>query len=809
MVAPRFRPLRSSLLALLLGTLGASGLQAADGKFPDIHSGEKALRLLLETGDLGPLRKRAAEIGSRELQKERQEALKAKAAGGRANADAGSWVSIGPSYRTITGGGPSNDGDNSGLAAGIAVHPTDPKTIWLATSGGGVWKTTDGGMNWRPTTETLGPLPTGAIAVSRSNPNRVYVGTGCGDSSSSYQSLSGFGVLISSDGGESWRISPAGAAPGGVFYELSVDPANPDAVLAATDKGVQRSTDGGDSWRTVVGVPAYSLSRASADPKVVFAGTWSPPQSGSTVSAVPGSVWKSTDGGATFVEKASGLPEPVSTRARPEVAVAPSDPSRVYALFSDTSNLQIDMVASTDGGESWTPLGLGGKRVDILGSQGNYFSDMAVDPGNPNVVYAGGLDRWKTSDGGTSWTKISRWQGLSAAPYVHADQHATAFGADGALYFTTDGGIYKSTDGGLSFTSLNRGLVSFQFYKICQTPASPDLILGGAQDNGTSMRVQGSEFREVVGGDGFGCLAHPTNPQILHASVYLEYIVRSIDGGVTWRDAYTGITDAGDDSLGWFPTILVRHPISFDTLYTSSLKKLWMSTDGGTVWSTPSGTIGVAGLTAIRDFSLLPTDGSRIAVAANAGMVLESTDGGVTFQKLGTVPVNTLMAVRYDRTDLKTLYVASALVTAGTERVFVTHDSGRSWTSLSKTGQAGGLPDVPVMTLEQDPRDPKVLWAGTYIGVYRSGDSGQSWARFGTGLPNVMSMSIQLTPDGGKMRLGTFGRGIWEVVTGSVAANNPPTVQISSPSADPSPEAGLGVTFRAIGNDPDPARKNG
>ncbi len=792
------------VLALLLAAPGALG---SGERFPDLHSGERALRLLLETNDLGPLRKRAAEIGSAEVRLERERTARLKAAGRSTAATNPSWVSIGPSYRSIAGGTAGNGGDNSGLAAGIAVHPTDPRTLWVASSGGGIWKTSDGGATWRPVTDTLGPTPTGAIAVSKSNPNRVYAGTGCGDSSSSYQSASGFGVLISNDGGETWRISAAGTGPGKVFFELSVDPANPDAVLAASDLGVQRSTDGGDTWKRVVAVPAYSLSRAAANPAVVFAGTaqWHADASGNPVVDVPGSVWRSTDGGATFAEKAAGLPGDPTVRARPEVAVAPSDPTRVYALFSDANNTQIDMVASTDGGDSWTPLNLAQKKVDILSTQGNYFSDMAVDPSNPNVVYAGGLDLWKTADGGTTWSRISRWQGVgSTTPYVHADQHAIAFASDGSITFSTDGGLYRTTNGGQSFASLNRGLVTMQFYKICTTPVTPDLVLGGAQDNGTSLRVQGTEYREVIGGDGFGCLAHPTNPLILHGSVYLEYVVRSTDGGATWRDSYSGLTDAGDETNGWFPTILKRHPVHADWIYTSSLMKVWESKDAGTTWKSPSGTIGVAGLVAIRDFSFLPTDGSRLAAAANAGIVMESTDGAATFRKVGTLPVNTLMAVRYDRTDAKTLYVASALVTPGVERVYVTHDSGQTWQPLSRTGQPGGLPDMPVMTLEQDPRDPKVLWAGTYVGLYRSGDSGATWSRFGDGLPNVMAMSIEITPDGSRIRLGTFGRGIWEIETGVAPVNGPPTVQVLLPSATATVEAGAVVPFQASGSDPDP-----
>src|ERR1035437_1190270 len=145
------------VLTLLLAAPWAFG---SAERFPDLHSGERALRLLLETENLGPLRKRAAEIGSAEIRLDRERTARLKAAGRSTSATNPSWVSIGPTYRTIAGGTPENAGDNSGLAAGIAVHPTDPKTLWLASAGGGIWKTSDGGATWRPVTDLLGPTPT-------------------------------------------------------------------------------------------------------------------------------------------------------------------------------------------------------------------------------------------------------------------------------------------------------------------------------------------------------------------------------------------------------------------------------------------------------------------------------------------------------------------------------------------------------------------------------------------------------------------------------------------------------------------------
>ena len=258
----------------------------------------------------------------------------------------------------------------------------------------------------------------GAVAVAPSDPKRVYAGTGCADASSyilgvprwSYSVKVGVGVLISADGGDTWRISKT--SPAGMFWDLLVAPDDPNVLLAATDQGIQRSVDGGDTWTAVLQSDeapwATCLSRSTATPSVVFAGTWG--------KGLPGSVWKSVDGGVTWKEAASGLPGDATTRTRVEVAVAPSDASRVYAIVSG-DRYQIDAARSSDGGKTWTPLDLDGKGVDFVGKQGNFAIVLSVDPKKPDVVYAGGLDSWKSSDGGATWVLQSDWTGRNRAYY--------------------------------------------------------------------------------------------------------------------------------------------------------------------------------------------------------------------------------------------------------------------------------------------------------------------------------------------------------------------------------------------------------
>lgn len=759
----------TSLLVVSLLAISAplpSRAAERDKEDLDLRSGDRGLIEILGTSDLGPVRKRAADIGSRVIREERSRVQTMKKAGLSPKALGPVWSSLGPDYRPIANGTPSNGGDNSGLASQLAIHPADGNTIWLATSGGGVWKTTDGGQTWKPTMDDLGQLPIGAVAVSKSNPLRLYAGSGNADTSSTpTQNASGIGILISDDGGESWRVSPAGVDPGTKFYDIDVDPRNPDIVLAGSEKGLYRTTNGGTSWVQLLPRQTASIAWSPSNPGIVYAGTWS-----DDAPVSPGTVWKSTDGGVSFSEKSTGLPGTSSTRGRPEIAVAPTDANRVYVLLTKAaSGEQLDMAKSTDGGESWTALDTLAKGADILYAQGDTMTCVAVDPKNPDVVYAGGLDAWKTTDAGQTWNRISRWQGVTGSlPYVHADQHHMVFSSDGsAFYIATDGGLYKTTDGGATFSSLNRGLVTMQFYTVCQSATDLNLVLTGAQDNGTSMRTEGATWREVYGGDGFGCVVHPTNPQLILASYYYENVVKSINGGTSFRRATTGLFDADSGSTATFNTIIKRHPSNPDWVYTVSRTKLWFSSDFATSWTSPSGDIPSGDSTQIyiRDFSLLPTDGSRVLLATNAGRIYESTDAGKTFSRIGRLTVDTLNAVRYDRTDLRTIWVASARPNAGTERIWVTRDGGTNWTAISKTGQTNGLPDLPVLTIEQDPKDAQTWYAATYIGVYVTKDNGATWSRYGTGLPNVIVTALDPLPDGSRIRIATFGRGMWEIDT--------------------------------------------
>lgn len=752
--------------AFALGT--ASAQTPADERAERVRELLKNERLLsgrFGGWDMGDLHRRAAIARSAEMRSKRD----ALATTPGLLIAAPTWTSLGPTSRPIKSG----LSDDSGLVAHIAVDPNNSQVIFVAIAGGGVWRTTNRGATWTLANEALGTgFQVGAVAIAPSDSKRVYAGTGCADASSfilgvprqkdGYDFMRGIGVLISTDGGDNWRVSKT--SPGGAFWDLLVDPVDPDVLTAATDQGIQRSTNGGDDWKPVLQNGevqwATCLSRAK-DPKIIFAGTWG--------NNIPGSVWKSIDGGETWKEKANGLPGDAKTRTRVEVAVAPSNPDRVYAIVSG-KNVQIDLARSDDGGEKWTPLRVG-KDVNIVDVQGDFAIVLSVDPKNPDVVYAGGFDSWKSENGGASWKRQSDWVGASGYPYLHADQHAHAHAADGTIYFGNDGGIFESTNGGKSFRALNKGFDTFLANSVCHDPADPERLVMGAQDNASSVRLKsaagvwGTEWKEAFTGDGYGCAFHPTDSKRILASSQELAINRSDDGGTSWNSSTEGLPAKPKDGAP-FRTLLLQDPGASNRVFTHTNKSIWVTDNFALSWSQASKTMPI--IHDIQDLDVSRSAPARMVLVDKEGRVVVSENGGASWRKKGNTPEYWYTsAVRFDRKNPSRIWVATNDPKAEVERLFVSENGGAKWKAISRSGQtaSGGLPDLPILSFEPDRRDSTVLWAGSFIGLYRSANGGATWERYGQGLPAVPVMGITLVEDGSRLRVATFGLGVWEIAT--------------------------------------------
>ncbi len=341
--------------------------------------------------------------------------------------------------------GPDNIG---GRVRSIAIDPTNTDIIYCGSVSGGIWKTTDAGASWLPTSDMAANLVIGAIAIDPNNSSIIYAGTGEGYFN--VDALRGAGILKSTDAGATWALTTTfGSSPSGFPYyinDIYIRPDNSSLLFAATNSGLYRSTNAGTSW---LYVPKNTGTRRATQ---IVADANNP----GTFYVAYGNfstdgIHKTTDGGVSFTKLSGGFP--TNGFYRISMAISKSNPLVLYAVLTDTVTYGTHSVRkTTDGGASWTAvttptdLALGGTH---LGRQGWYNNVVAVHPTDANLVYVGGINSFRSTNGGTGWTQMTNGY-PSAYPFMHVDQHAMAFDPVNPLimYFGNDGGMYKSTNGG-------------------------------------------------------------------------------------------------------------------------------------------------------------------------------------------------------------------------------------------------------------------------------------------------------------------------------------------------------------------------
>jgi photosystem II stability/assembly factor-like uncharacterized protein len=704
------------------------------------------------------------------------------------------WVPLGPA--PLLGGQTPGLQPVSGRISAIVADPRDANVIYLAAAGGGVWKTTDGGNSWTPLTDDQATLFMGAIALAPSNPDVIYAGTG--EATNSALSFTGHGVLKSADAGSTWTLLGADVFDKHTISQIVVAPDDPNTVYVAVGgagvhgvgggTGVWRSTDGGATWTdtTAAITTTQSFSDVEIDPsnpQTLYAAVGS--FRGSTVNGV----YKSTNGGDTWAF-AGNFPTDVMD-GRITVAVAPADPETLYASVSGSgqggSSLGpvVHLVRSTDGGATWTD------RTPNLGGNGWYGLPLAVDPSDPNTVFAsaGSNQIIESTDGGVSWFSIE--VGIDGTG-PHTDHHAFAFDTAGHLLDGNDGGIWRLDDARFAhehWSDLNTNLSLTQYIGIALDPTDPTIAYGGSQDNGTSKFTGSQAWKLIDFGDGGFVRVDPSNPQtVYHTFVNID-LVRSDNGGLTWSQKTTGINHS-DPSNTYIQYVM--DPSNPQRLLLGT-NRVYETTNRGDLWH-PISTPGQGGWTTTANVDALATAASdpNTIYATAGGHVFVTSDDGVTWQQRD-VPgtVDHFQDVVIDPSDKLTAFLVRDRFGGG--HVFMTTDGGQTWTDIS-----GNLPDLPTYTLAQDAA-AQTLYVGTDDGVYVSTDQGATWSRFGAGLPHVQVRDLELAPGLQILAAGTHGRGAWEISTAPQAVA--PTVTgfvINDGSAQRSMITSITITFGSV-----------
>ncbi|OFY64485.1 MAG: hypothetical protein A3H98_10270 [Bacteroidetes bacterium RIFCSPLOWO2_02_FULL_36_8] len=639
------------------------------------------------------------------------------------------WKPVGPFISPVSKGNPDNEG-GIGRINCFGFDPNKPAVFYAGSPSGGFWKTTNGGANWFTTTDELLSLGVKDIAVNPKNPTEIFIATGDMDGSDTYS----IGVLKSVNGGINWEET--GLSWSTDNYEqvgrVIIHPINTDTLLAATSAGIYRSENGGNTWSNRKQGQFNDMEFNPTNPDIVYA-------------VGSGKVYRSVDNGKIWSIISSGLPS--SGAARGQIAVTPANPDFVYALFSNSESGFYGMYRSEDAGVTWSkksdsPNILG---WDIAGSgsggQGWYDLALAASPGDQDVIFAGGVNIWKSSDGGTTWS-INAFSNGGSVPYVHADIHALEYSPFGALMAGCDGGVFYSS-GGNGWEMRSDGMQITQYYRIAQSSTNPRMIMGGAQDNGTSMLLN-NEWIKVMGADGMDCQIDFMDDKHIYASWQNGNFSASDDYGETFRP----ISPSGG---GAWVTPIELNPVKPSTIYIG-YNNLFRSYNRGVYWQQ----ISDADFTGdIQFLKVAPSDTNVIYVSTWGGFY-KTIDGGTNWINISSkLPSVSITKILIHPDDSRKIWLTNGY--SSNSSVYESTNGGDTWQNIS-----GTLPNISANCIQFDPGSNDGLYLGTDLGVFYRNDSIGDWIRFNNGLPNVIVNELEIYLAGKKVRAGTYGRGIWE-----------------------------------------------
>jgi len=745
---------------------------------------------------------------------------------------AGSGEKGWPALATWQPLGPGNIG---GRTRTLVIRPDDPQVMYCGGVSGGVWKTTDGGQWWRPLADDLSNIAVNSMAMRPGDADVLYVGTGEGyfreEVRGTWLPLRGAGIFRTEDGGETWQQLPAtDSADFHWVNDLVTTAHQPDRLYAATRTGVWRSEDRGETWERILESTEHGgcldlVLRTDQPADWLYAACGTLDQA---------TVYRRvmSDGG----QWESVLSEP--GMGRTTLAIAPSDQRVIYALAA--ANLPgpgghfeqglLAVYRSTAAGEagSWQVrvdntdptklntlllanpaaacyLDCGWYHENRWINMGWYANVIAVDPVYPEVVWAAGVDLFRSDDGGSSWGLASYWWlDLDWDAFAHADQHAIVFhpGYDGVtnrrMLVANDGGIFVTQNAlaavargsnavcdpnltGMRWTSLNHNLGITQFYHGVPFPGA-EAFIGGTQDNGTVRGSSGAGHEGwlgVLGGDGGYVAVDPSDPDLVYAETQRFAFNKSVDGGYNFYSAITGVTEP--ESAFLFITPFVMDPSQPRRLWAGG-HGIWRTDDGAVRWQPASGPLSPTAK--VSALAVHPADSQTVLVGTSEGSIHRNdraleADGSTGWPALHPRD-GFVSSITFDPVAPEVVYATYAGF--GGFHLWRSGNGGLSWQPIDGSGDSA-LPDIPVHSLVVDPSDTTRLYLGTDLGVFTSQNGGESWAVENTGFATAVTEALALGSDeAGTPWLFAFthGRGAWRVaLSPGLAAPRAPRGRLS------------------------------
>ena len=702
--------------------------------------------------------------------------------------------------------GPGNIGGRTRV---ILIDPVEPDVLYAAGVSGGVWRSANAGKTWSAVGDELTNIAVNSMAFDPTDRRTIYAGTGEGYYRESVRGtdlpLRGNGIYVSHDSGDTWTQLPSTANANFHWVnDLAVSTHDPARIYAATRTGVWRSNDSGATWSAVLPVTVRGGCLDLA---------WRGDTGGDFLFASCGTFEQATIYRSTHAEDDGSWQAVLSDpkMGRTTLAIAPSRPSVIYAMsVANDPNPSVDQGllaiwrSDSDGqAGSWAARITNASKDDVLGpllltnlttvddaacggnaepalTMGWYCNTIAVDPADPERVWAGGVDLFRSDDGGRTWGQASYWWSApeETPPFVHADQHVIVFHpryngtSNRVAYFGNDGGVFRTDDAraatvkGLdalcvhdlaktSFTSLNNNYGVTQFYHGAVFPDG-ERFIAGAQDNGTIIgsAVEGPDsWVRVLGGDGGYVAVDQNAPLNIYAETQGGNVYVSTNGGQTFNRFKLGLSD---DFAFIAPFVL--DPNTQKTLWLGG-RRVWRSFD--TQQWEPASTPFPSHVTAI---AVAPGNVNRVILGTRAGAIARSdsagSSSGSTAWATSTPRAGYVSWIAFDPADTSVAYATYSGF--GGSHVWVSRDAGATWTALDGE-DSGVLPDIPVHSIAVDPTRRDRLYLGTDLGVFVSLDGGRHWAVENTGFTAAVTETVIVAPGiyGPAVYAFTHGRGAW------------------------------------------------
>ncbi len=680
----------------------------------------------------------------------------------------------------------------SGRVSAVAVNLKDPTIMYVGAATGGVWRSRDGGLEWQPVFDDQPVLGIGAVAVSESNPDVVWVGTGEGNPRNS--AGVGAGVYRSLDGGDTWRHM--GLAESERIHRVLIHPQDPRTVYVGAmgpawsdgdQRGVYKTTDGGETWDRVLyvdeGTGAADLVMDPSNPDKLFAAMWSFRRwPWFFRSGGPGSgLFATRDGGGAWTRLGPehGLPE--GDLGRIGVAVSRSDPDVVYALVEAERS---ELLRSDDGGASWRTAN---DRRGIA-PRPFYYADIRVDPANENRIYSLHGTIQVSEDAGRSFRTVV------PSRIVHGDIHELWIHPDDGRFMILgeDGGIAVTRDRGASWRFVEN-LPLAQFYHVNVDMAMPFNVYGGLQDNGSwfgpstvwaQRGIMNLHWTRVGSGDGFATLPDFRDERYGYSMSQQGNLMR-FDKTTGARRDIKPVHPAGTTLRFSWNAALNVDPFDSATIYLGS-QFVHRSRDDGATWEIVSPDLttddpekqrqeqsgglsldatGAENHTTILSIAPSPVERGLIWVSTDDGNIQVTRDDGATWTNVGdrvpdVPPATWAPHVEPSKHDPASAYLIYDDHRRGnwTPYVYRTEDYGRSWRSLA-TGDVRGF----VHVIEEDPVEPNLLFLGTEFGLFASLDRGASWAAWANGVPPAPVRALVVHPRDHDLVVGTHGRAAYVI----------------------------------------------